>query len=77
MVQVYSDKTATALKENAKFAYPVHGVFVSFTKEFCSYISDHGYTIACLLPVSLYQLRTFATKKKRAIIETAQILLLS
>lgn len=51
-VEVYSDKTATKLKENAIVEYPVHVVLLIFTKGFRRYIIDHGNTLAVLLAVA-------------------------
>lgn len=51
MVQVYTDRTVTALTSNAVVAYPVHVVLSNFTKTFLQFLVYHGYTFSGLLPV--------------------------
>lgn len=56
MVEVYSDETATTLKEKATVDYPVHEVLMNFTKELRQYLIDHGHTLAGVLPVSTFDI---------------------
>lgn len=41
----YTDSTVTTLKADDIFAYGFHAMFLYFTKEFCRYHTDHGYTL--------------------------------
>lgn len=45
LIQIYPDRTATLLKFNARVAYFVHGVWLSFNATCTRYLIDHGYTV--------------------------------
>lgn len=50
MTQLYFDKNAITLKENANVAYPVHLVLLKFAAEYWRFLTDQRYTIVGLLP---------------------------
>lgn len=81
IVEVYRDKTATTLKANATVANPVHVIFFNFMKEFCRCLSDHGHTLAGLLPVTIFSIvqdkEEVYTESKRYPISIVDVVLLS
>lgn len=51
MVQVYTDKSVTAIKANAVLAYFVYVVLLKFTNDIFRFLIDYAYIFAGLHPV--------------------------